>query len=144
MLFPCLKIWLAVFHGQFHTSYQDWSPLSSFFFSLSGRFPDTFPTIRKVRCALWIILPASGLKLESFFQVQLQNQLSRLLEKPLLVRGTASCGSSRCRDPGLLLLHPTPILKKRGAPLRQGPCPPHSPLHTPRQMHISFQRDLYG
>ena len=94
--------------------------------------------------AQWIILPASGLKLESFFQVQLQNQLSRLLGKPLWVRGPASCGPSCCRAPGLLLLHPTPILKKRGAPSRQGPCPPHSPLHTPRQKHISFQKDLYG
>lgn len=63
------------------------------------------------------------------------------LGKPLWVRGPASCGPSCCRAPGLLLLHPTPILKKRGAPSRQGPCPPHSPLHTPR--HTLVFRETY-
>lgn len=143
MLFPCLKIWFAVFHGQFHTSYHDWSPLFSFFFSLSERLPDTFPTIRKVRCALWIILPASGLKLESFFQVQLQNQLARLLGKPFLVRGTVSCVSPRCRAPGLLLLQPTPIPRRRGAPSRQGPPALHTPLCTHTDECTSVSKETY-
>lgn len=118
-------------------------PLFPHSFSSCGHFPDTFPTIRKVRCALWVILPASGLKLELFFQVQVQNQLSCLLGKPLLVRGTASYGSPCCRAPGLLLLHPAPIPKRREAPSRQGPCPPQSSLHTHTDECTSVFRETY-
>lgn len=130
MLFPCLKMWFAVFHGQLHTSYQDWSPLSSFFFSLSGHFPDTFPTIRKVRCALWIILPASGLKLESFFQVQLQNQLSRLWGRPSGSEALPPVGPHAAEPQVCCSSTQLPSSKREG--LLQGRAPA---LHTPLCTH---------
>ena len=80
--------------------------------------------------ALWIILPASGLKLESFFQVQLQNQLSRLWGRPSGSEALPPVGPHAAEPQVCCSSTQLPSSKREG--LLQGRAPA---LHTPLCTH---------